>query len=249
MHESVRLGRLFGIPVGLHWSLLVILGLLTADLAVALPGDLTVAAVVVAALGAVALFASVLSHEIGHSIVARHHGVRVEGITLWLLGGIARLDGEIPTARAQFRIAVAGPLVSVALALGFAMFAALGDAMLVPAVLTGMLGWLALVNGVVAVFNLVPAAPLDGGRLLAAALWAHSGDQDQAQIGAAHAGQVFGWILIAFGFWAVLGGAGAAGLWPMLLGWFVLSMAEAEELAARVRREQRGDSSVSRTGP
>ena len=118
--QTIRLGRVDGVPVGLHWSLLVIAGLLTVDLSTSLFPDGGAAAVAGGLLLAVLLLGSVLAHELGHAIVARHEGVGVESITLWLLGGVARLRGDMPSAGAAFRIAVAGPLVSIGLATGSA---------------------------------------------------------------------------------------------------------------------------------
>jgi Zn-dependent protease len=240
MRASVRLGRIAGIPVGMHWSLLMVLGLLTYDLSVGLPGATGVVAVTVAAVVALSLFASVLAHEVAHSVIARRYGVHVDGITLWMLGGVARLDGEIPSAGAQLRIAIAGPAVSAGLAAAFGVVALVGGALEVPAVLLAAVGWLALVNLVVAVFNLIPAAPLDGGRVLAAALWAHHGDRDRANVGAARAGRAFGWFLVVFGIWGFAAGTGAGGLWSVLLGWFVLGAAGVEGRAATLRHDLRG---------
>jgi Zn-dependent protease len=240
MRANIRLGRVAGIPVGVHWSIVVVLGLLTYDLAVGLTGAVTIVTVVVAASAAVALFESVLAHEIAHSLVARHAGLRVDGITLWLLGGVSRLDGQMPSARAQLQIAIVGPLVSAGLALAFGAVALTGGALELPGALLAALGWLALVNAVVALFNLIPAAPLDGGRVLAAVLWAHHGDRDRATIAAARAGRAMGWLLVALGAWAVAAGAGFAGAWPALLGWFVVSAAGAEGNAASVRRGLHG---------
>ncbi|HEU5302272.1 MAG TPA: site-2 protease family protein [Acidimicrobiia bacterium] len=237
---TVKLGSIFGIPVGLHWSLVVILGLLTWNLSVALPGAVGPVAVAVAVTSASMLFLSVLAHEIAHSIVARHAGVRVDGITLWMLGGVARLDGEVPSARDEFRIAIAGPATSVVLAIGFGALAVVGDALAVPTVVVGGLSWLAVINGVVAVFNMIPAAPLDGGRVLAAGLWAHWHDKERAELGAARAGRVFGWALVGFGLWGFLVDPAAVGIWPALLGWFVLTAAGMERRVAELRRDLRG---------
>jgi Zn-dependent protease len=237
MRDSIRLGRIAGIPVGVHWSLLVIGVLLTVQLAEGLPGTTGAVTILVGAAAAIGLFASVLAHELGHSVVARRAGVRVEGITLWLLGGVARIPGEFPDARAQLRVALAGPLVSVALALGFGAATVIGGALALPEVLVAALGWLALVNAVVTVFNLVPAAPLDGGRILAAVLWMRHGDREGATISAAGAGRVFGWVLIGGGLVGMLNGANT--IWPALLGLFVLAAADAERRMAQQRRQAR----------
>jgi Zn-dependent protease len=232
--------RILGIPVGFHWSLLLIVGLLAAELAVGLfPGGGALA-VAGGVLLAAALFASVLAHELGHSVVARHEGVEVDGITLWLLGGMARLRSAPESAGAGFRIAVAGPLVSVGLAAGFGVAAFALDALMVPVAVVDGLAWLAFVNGVLAVFNLIPAAPLDGGRILAAALWAHHGDQWRAAATAARAGRIVGWGLVAAGVAAVALGDDSSGLWAMVLGWFVLTSAGAELRHATTRHDLSG---------
>ena len=236
---NVRLGRIVGIPVRIHWSLLVVLGVLTLNLAAGLSHTMTPATVVVAACAAAGLFASVLAHELGHSIVARHFGVRVDGITLWLLGGVSRLDGEVPSARALARIAIAGPAVSVGLAASLGGLALGSGALAIPAVVVTALGWLALTNIVLAGFNLIPAAPLDGGRILAAAIWAHSRDRDTGDATAARAGSVVGWGMVGFGVAAFVTGIGSA-LWFALLGWFVLRAADAERRVATFRSRARG---------
>jgi Zn-dependent protease len=237
--RGVPLGRVVGIPVRLHWSLLVVFGLLTLDLAAALSRTMTPATVIVAALAAAGLFASVLAHELGHAIVARHFRVRVDGITLWLLGGVSRLDGEVPSAGALAQIAVAGPAVSVGLAAGLAGLALGSGALAIPAVVVTALGWLALTNIVLAVFNLIPAAPLDGGRMFAAAVWAHTRDREKGDLVAARSGRVVGWAMVGFGAAAFFDGTSTA-LWFAVLGWFVLTAADAERRVATFRSDARG---------
>jgi Zn-dependent protease len=235
MRNGISLGstrphvRVIGIPIRFHWSLFVIIGLLSLDLSAGLfPGG-GAAAVAGGVLLAAALFASVLAHELGHSVVARHEGVEVDGITLWLLGGMARLRNNPETPGAAFRIAVAGPVVSFGLALGFGILATTGAAFALPVAVVDSLAWLAFVNGVLGVFNLVPAAPLDGGRILAAALWARHGDQWRASATAAKAGRYAGWALVGLGAIGLALDSPYGGLWPMLLGWFVITAAGAEE--------------------
>jgi Zn-dependent protease len=232
--------RILGIPVGFHWSLVVIVGLLALDLAVGLfPGGGALA-VIGGIVLAGALFASVLAHELGHSVVARREGVEVDGITLWLLGGMARLRNSPDSAGAAFRIAVAGPLVSFGLALVFAVGAFATSALMVPTAVVDSFAWLALVNGVLGVFNLLPAAPLDGGRILSAALGARHGDHWRATATAARAGRVVGWGLVAFGAAGVVLGSDYGGLWPMILGWFVLTAAGAELRHATTQHDLSG---------
>jgi Zn-dependent protease len=238
--SSIRLGRIFGIPVGLDWSLLVIAGLLTVSLALdrfpdEFPGEPTGAYWVVGLATAGIFFASVLAHELAHSVVARRYGVGVQGITLWMLGGVARLDGESPSPRAEFLTSAAGPGTSVALAGVFAAGAFALDGLGAPGLLASALAWLAVINGILAVFNLIPAAPLDGGRILASLLWAHHHDRHRAVATAANVGVVFGWILVGAGGVSWVAGLGFGGLWTALIGWFVISAARAEREMARGR--------------
>ena len=150
-------------------------------------------------MAAVCFFAALLAHELSHSLMARRHGVEVRQITLWLLGGVSQLEGSSPNARAELQIAVVGPLTSLALgvvAAGLALVAGLSSAL---DLLAGALWWLALINLVLGVFNLVPAFPLDGGRILRAALWMRWNDEDRATAAAARAGRAFGLALVAGG--------------------------------------------------
>jgi Zn-dependent protease len=238
--SSIRLGRIFGVPVGLDWSLLVIAGLLTVSLAAdrfpeEFPGEPTGAYWVVGLATAAIFFASVLAHELAHAVVARRHGVRVEGITLWMLGGVAKLGSESPTPRAELLISAAGPGTSVALAGVFAAGAATLSGLGAPELLSSALAWLAVINAILAVFNLIPAAPLDGGRILASLLWFHHHDRHRAVATAANVGVVFGWVFIGAGGLGWIAGLGFGGLWTALIGWFVLSAARAEGEMARSR--------------
>lgn len=232
MKPTIRLGRIFGIEVGVNWSLVVIAGLLTLGLTAGTGGG--PGPWIVAALTVVAFFASLLAHELAHSVVARRNGMSVTGITLWLLGGVAQLGGPMPSAGAELRIAAAGPATSFALAFGFAGVTALGIvAGLSDLVLSGF-AWLALVNVILAVFNLIPAAPLDGGRILAALLWAHHGDRTRADVTATRAGQAVGIAMITAGIVGTFLAIPFLTLWTALLGWFVYTAATAEQRHARL---------------
>lgn len=236
MTSTIKLGRVLGVPVGLHWSVLgvvvLIVVLLSGWLPVELPGRSAVA-YGVAALCAAALFLfSLLAHELTHAVVARRNGVDVDGITLWLLGGVARLRGEPETAGADFRIAFSGPVTSAVLAAVFAAAAWLADLATTSELTVVVLVYLAFINMVLAGFNLVPAAPLDGGRILRAAVWAWRGDRHVAATWAARAGRVFGVLLIVLGLVRMFTATG--GLWWVLIGLFVVTMAGAEERQARV---------------
>jgi Zn-dependent protease/CBS domain-containing protein len=242
MKNSVRLGRIAGVEVGFHWSLLVIAALLATGLASGrfptdAPGYSDVAYAVAGGVTALAFLAAVLAHEVSHAVVARHEGVEVDGITLWLLGGVTRMRGDAPTPAAELRISGAGPLASlviglVLLGVGIALDATNGSRLVV-----SVLAWLGFINIVLAVFNVLPGAPLDGGRLLHAVLWWRRGDQFRATRTASHAGQVLGWALVALGFVEFAFGTGlGGGLWLALLGWFLITAARAEEERAQVQQ-------------
>ncbi len=178
---------------------------------------------------------SLLAHEISHMLVARRHGVGGDEITLWLLGGAARLHSEAPTPVAELRIAGVGPLVSLLLGGVFVLLTWWAHALRGPVLLVEALGWLAGINVLLAVFNVLPAAPLDGGRLLRALVWWRTGNRLRATGIATGAGRVLGWILVAVGLYEVLQGGFGGGLWLMLIGWFMVAMATMEGSQAGLR--------------
>lgn len=229
--RDVRIGRFFGVEVGASWSVLVIAGLLVLGLIGPRP---TAAMWVVAGVIVVLFLGCLLAHELAHAVVARRAGMNVKGITLWMLGGVAELGDTMPSAKVELRVALAGPLTSLALAAAFFGLDVLGGQVGVSSLWRSGVGWLAFVNVLLAAFNLVPAAPLDGGRVLAAALWAHHGDRARADVFAAQAGRVFGGFLIVVGVAGLLVGAPFGTLWTALLGWFVLGAATAEQRHARL---------------
>jgi Zn-dependent protease len=236
--ETIRLGRLAGVRVGLHWSVLVVVALLVLGLGLGrfpvLRPDYPLALHLAAGVAAALLFlGSLLAHELAHAVVARRNRVEVEGITLWLLGGVAQLRGDAATPGAAFRIAAVGPATSAVLGGAFWLLTLLVVSLRLDPLLAEVLSYLALVNLLLAAFNLVPAAPLDGGRILRAALWAWRGDPYQATVWSAWAGRGFGYLLIGYGGFRVIT-ADLSGLWYALLGLFVVNMASAEERQARV---------------
>lgn len=240
MNESLRLGRVAGVAVGINWSVLVIFALIVAGLAGGrfpqqYPELPVVAHVGAGVVAAVLFFVSLLAHEVAHAVVARRNGVAVEGITLWLFGGVARLEGEPPSPGADLRIAGVGPLVSVLLAVAFFGLAFAALALNLTGIVFAVLAWLAAINGVLALFNLIPAAPLDGGRILRAYLWYRRGDRSSAAISAARAGRVFGFVLIGLGLLEFASGAGLGGLWLVFIGWFLTGAAKSEEHHAEMR--------------
>ena len=243
MRPTIRLGKVSGIDIGLHWSIaligFVLISALTGTVLPSLVPGLAGSAYLLAALATTGLFlASIVAHELGHSIVAQRNDVEVRSITLFALGGVAALEREPDDAGAAARIALAGPAVSVAV----------GVAALAASTVIGSLGfgaltvaafqWLGIINLALAVFNMIPALPLDGGRVLQAVLWKRTGERHQATISAAKLGRWLGWALVAFGIWQFT--QTGAGLWTALIGWFVVMSARAESLRASwaLRREQ-----------
>ncbi len=241
MNDTVRLGTLLGIRVGVHWSVLVIATLLLVALSAGqlpqlYPGYSGAAYVIAGLIAAAVFFASLLAHEMAHAIVARTHGVAVEGITLWLFGGVAKLLGEASDPKADVKIAAVGPLVSLGLGATFGVLAVLGGSVGIERLVVGVLGWLAAINVMLALFNLIPAAPLDGGRILRGYLWRKSGDRHRAATTAARAGRSFGFMLIVAGLVSVLALPGIGGLWLAFIGWFISSAASAEEQHANLQQ-------------
>lgn len=228
--STFSLGRVAGIEVGINWTWILIFGLIVWSLAgvqfpAAAPGRswLVYAGMGVAA--ASVFFSSLLAHELGHALQARREGVRVEGITLWLFGGVAKIAGEFPSAGAELRIAIAGPLVSLTLGLAFEIAAFAWPS---EGAVPSMFAWLGYINLAVLVFNLLPALPLDGGRVLRAYLWARSKDLTTATHRAGRVGVVIASVLLGLGMLETLRG-GLDGLWLALIGWFVLEAGRSEE--------------------
>jgi Zn-dependent protease/CBS domain-containing protein len=240
MNETLRLGTIAGVRIGVNWSVLVIVGLLLVGLSAGrfpllYPGHAPGVYATAGAVAAVAFLLSLLAHELAHAVVARHHGVEVEGITLWMFGGVAKLEGEARDASADLRIAGVGPLVSLVLGVGFGAISALAAWAGLEGLPLGVLTWLSVVNVVLAVFNLVPAAPLDGGRILRALLWRSHGDRVRAAVTAARSGRRFGFLLISLGLVLAVFTGQIGGIWFVLIGWFIASAATAEEQQARVQ--------------
>jgi Zn-dependent protease/predicted transcriptional regulator len=237
MQPTFSLGRISGIRIGVNWSVLFIVALLAYGLAAGqfpaeVPRHPVAEYIVAGVVTAVAYIGSLLVHELAHSLVARRNGIKVEDITLWLLGGVSRLEGEFPDPGAELRVAGAGPLASLLLGGLFLLLAWLVMTAGVRGLVVAALAWLGGINILLAVFNVIPAAPLDGGRLLRAVLWAITKDKLKAAIWSARAGQVFGWILAVVGIYLVLVARDYSWLWFVLLGWFLISAATAENQQA-----------------
>jgi Zn-dependent protease len=229
MNGNLTLGRLGGVQVRIHWSWLVVFALIVWSLAATvfpsqnpeLSDGVHLAMAVAAAL---VFFASVLLHELGHAWQARRDGLEIDGITLWLFGGVAQFKGSFPSPGAEFRIAIAGPLVTVILSGGFALLALAG----LPSAVDGVAAWLGYINLTLLVFNLIPALPLDGGRVLRAALWRARGDLGWATRVAADVGMGFGYLFIALGVLMFIVEGSFSGAWLAFIGWFLLQAATAE---------------------
>jgi Zn-dependent protease len=245
MFGGFGIGRWFGIRIRIDVSWFIVFALVTWtfavwELPVKLPGMASSFYLWLGVIGALLLFLSVLLHELAHSVVARSRGIPVHGITLFIFGGVAEMSMEARTPGDEFALTVAGPLASLTLAGLFGIVSRAGWSLgLEPA--GALAGTLAFLNLILAVFNMIPAYPLDGGRVLHAAIWKISGDQGLATRWATLVGRVFGWSLIVLGLTLIfasflslsLRGAGLSGLWMILLGWFLGSAAAA---AARFER-------------
>jgi Zn-dependent protease/CBS domain-containing protein len=228
--HHVPIGRILGIPIGLDYSWFLVFGLLTWMLASSYyPAEFRSWSVplywVMGAVTAIMLFVSVLLHELGHSVIALRYNVPVRSITLFIFGGVAQIGGEPPSASAEFFIAIAGPLVSLALALVFSVVK--------PAVagiepLWGLAKYLAFINMAVVLFNLIPGYPLDGGRVFRAIVWALTKSMRRATFIAANVGRFFGFLFIFAGVWEMFGGNLGGGIWIAFIGWFLDSAASAQ---------------------
>jgi len=237
---SVRVGRIAGIEVRLHWSLAIVFALIVWTLAgqvlpSVVPDQSQSAYWIVSSVAGLLFYVSLLSHEMGHALVARRLGVAVDGITLWIFGGVARLRGEAATPGMEAKIAIAGPAISLALAVlfGGATFAL--DATGGPPLIEGGCVWLAFSNATLLVFNLVPAFPLDGGRLLRAWLWQRRGDRYRATSGAAWLGRMIAFLMIGIGLLELFAQGALSGVWLIFLGWFLISAGRSEESQVLMR--------------
>jgi Zn-dependent protease/predicted transcriptional regulator len=179
-------------------------------------------------------FVSIVVHELGHSLVARHHGIGIASITLFVFGGVSQMKEEPREARQELQIAIVGPIISLVLAALFGVLSMLAAPGGPPTTVQAVLTYLAAVNLLVAVFNMVPAFPLDGGRVLRAILWLRSGDLMRATSRAARIGRLLALALIAVGVVRLLGGD-FFGLWLALIGWFIMQAGSASLAQASLR--------------
>ena len=254
MSSSFRLARVAGIDIDANWTWVIVLGFVLWSLAAGVfpstnPGLSATTYLLMGTVASVLFFASIVLHELGHVRQARREGMEVRGVTLWALGGVARFSGSFPTAGAELRVAVAGPAVSLVLGA-----ACVGLAALVPlgAAVDGVLAWLGYINLLLLVLNLVPALPLDGGRVLRGLLWHARGDLAWATSIAAGISFALGCAMVAVGF--VGGFAGGPGaLWLAFIGLFVIITGRAEAQAVALQASLAGlrvrdAMTLSRTG-
>ena len=239
--DHVQIARVIGIPIYLHFSWLIIFGLIVWTLSTgyfpaqdpALPASSYWAKGLVASL---LFFVSIVFHELGHAVVALRHGLRTRSITLFIFGGVAQLEKDPKDGRAEFWMAAAGPLVSLTLA---GLFYTCATLPFVGPSAAAVAQYLALINLMLAVFNLVPAFPLDGGRLLRGALWESMGKARATRI-ASGAGTFFAFFLIFAGVFSLLRGDSLGGLWYILIGWFIKDASAASYQQVRLDEALRG---------
>ena len=243
MGGSFGLGRVRGIEIGIHYTWLIAFALIMVSLALAFfpityPSLSPAMDWILGAAGAILLFASVLGHELSHSVVAQQLGLGVRSITLFIFGGVSNIEGEPKSARDEILIAGAGPLSSIVIGLAFGgLFILLQGVSVEGAALTA---YLALINLLLAVFNLIPGFPLDGGRVLRGLIWAATGNFLQATNIATTIGQVIAYLFIFGGLFLAFTGAFLTGIWLLFIGWFLSSAAGASRQQAQVERAFEG---------
>ena len=244
MRSQIKLGQIFGIRIGLHYSWFLIALLITfslyADLHIKHPDWNTGFILELALVTALLFFVSLLLHELAHSLVARSQGIPVREITLFALGGVSQIEREASTAKDEFWIAIVGPLTSAVIGLvcyGIVHAAQAGPALSAP---MAMLAWLAYINLALAVFNLIPGYPMDGGRILRALLWWRSGNLERATRAASRIGQGIAILFIAFGVFEFFMGGSFGGLWIAFIGWFLLQAARETYLELGLKRQLAG---------
>jgi Zn-dependent protease/CBS domain-containing protein len=237
MQTDIKLGKVWGIPIGINNSWFIIFALLTWSLATGLfpdafPHESGLIYLLLAVFTSVLFFGSVLLHELGHAYMALRSKINVRGITLFIFGGIAQLEQDSRTSGEEFRIAIAGPLVSLALAALFGLMGWISDG----TYLGVLASWLAGVNLSLALFNMIPGYPLDGGRVLKAAVWQFTGDGRRATRIAATSGRWVAYGFFALGGWIMLTGGLLNGLWLILIGWFLQNAARMTEAQSQVEQ-------------
>ncbi len=244
--KHISLFTLFGFEVKLDFSWIFLALLISWSLATGyFPvtyGELSVATYwIMGIIGALGLFFSIIFHEMSHSLVARRYGLPIRGITLFIFGGVAEMEEEPKDARTEFLMAIAGPIASLLLAAIFGLCATISVNLGIASAIGGVFSYLALINAVLALFNLLPAFPLDGGRVLRAALWHWKGDIRWATRIAARSGSGFGLLLIILGVLSLLSGNFIGGMWWFLIGMFLIGAARGSYIQLQTRRAFKGE--------
>lgn len=247
MQPQIKLGRIFGIEIGLHftWILIALLIVfsLVANFRETNPQWGNRAVFITALATGVLFFATIIAHELAHSLVAKSRGLPVKSITLFALGGVSQLEKDAEDAKTEFLVAIVGPITSFTIgAILLAIAAALGASPMVTpnTPVLAMTVWLGYINVGLAVFNLVPGFPLDGGRVLRSIAWWVTKDAVRATRIAARVGQTIATLFIAIGVYRFLGGAGFAGLWIAIIGWFLFDAAGASYAEVEIKQRLRG---------
>jgi Zn-dependent protease/predicted transcriptional regulator len=234
MKAQIKLGRIFGIQIGLHYSWLIIALLVALSLAAQFHavnpqwGEVTIWAT--ANVTAALFFVSIILHELSHAAVAKSRGLPVRSITLFALGGVAQIEKDATDPKTEFWMAIVGPIASViigAVCLGLASVLGWRASTAAATPLVAMLMWLGVINIALGVFNMIPGYPLDGGRVLRAIVWWVTGDADRATRIASLSGQFVAFVFIVWGVFRFFNGAGFGGLWMAFIGWFLLDAARA----------------------
>jgi len=228
--QGISLGRILGIPIGVDYSWFLVFVLITWTLATGYyPGEFNNRPVaeywIMGAATAIMLFVSVLLHELGHSVMALRYKIPVRSITLFIFGGVAQIGAEPPSARAEFWIAIAGPAVSLALAVIFGLLQLVFTGL---APLLALTKYLTYINGMLVLFNLIPGFPLDGGRVFRAIIWGITHSLSRATLIAATVGRGIAFLFILLGVWQMLTGNFGNGLWIAFIGWFLENAASAQ---------------------
>ncbi len=244
--KSIKLFKLLGFQVKIDFSWLILAVLVTWSLAQGyFPfryENLSKNTYwIMGVFGALGLFFSIVLHELGHSVISRKQGMPMKGITLFIFGGVAEMNEEPPTARSEFMMAIIGPVVSVVLAVGFYLIYVIGKQLQWPVPVSGIFHYLGWINGLLAVFNMLPAFPLDGGRVLRSYLWNRKGNLRRATYSASRIGAGFGAGLIGLGVLSILFGNFIGGMWWFLIGMFLRGAAKASYKQMEIRDALKGE--------